>query len=64
MCQACLALARRRSGASSWPLADSGAEAPGRFAAAAEWADDAQDAQADAPPPSDEDDPPVDARRS
>jgi hypothetical protein len=64
MCQACLALARRRSGASGWPLAEGAPPAPARFAAAAEWADAPQAAQAVDPPARQDDDPPVDAPRS
>jgi len=61
MCQACLALARRRSGAFGWPLGDDG-EAPRRFAAAAEWAEAPDDdPPADAPAA---DDPPIDAQRT
>lgn len=65
MCQACLALARRRTGAPGWPLAAGAAGTPGHFAGAAEWADEAEHAsEAATSPASEDDEPPIDARRS
>jgi hypothetical protein len=61
MCQACLALARRKSGASNWPLGDSGAQPAARFGATADWADAPEENDAAAP---EVDAPPVDAQRS
>lgn len=64
MCQACLALAARRSGASGWPLADgeTPAPAPGRFTAA-EWADAPEEGDPQDAGPAERPAPPVDAPR-
>lgn len=59
MCQACLALASRRSGSSGWPLG-AGEAAPARGRFAAEWTDEPVDGDAAAV---DDGDRPIDAPR-